>query len=95
MSQNPYWRRKLLSCSADDIFSINREHIEGLSAQTVNAVRKYQLDYQVRLAKFNEAPTWMFEGETIVFYFDAREFPSVFLQSANNRSVIGSVQSRW
>lgn len=87
-SQFSYWRAKLFASAEGEIFHINSDDTTRLFAETARAIRRYKLEYSVRVGKPEEAEDWLTEGGNVPFVFWATEFPSVRLYSGNNPDVI-------
>lgn len=60
---------------------------EGLPPNVVSAVRKYKLNYSVRVAAPNESEPWLSENGAILFKFWATDFEELTCFTGNNPRV--------
>jgi len=81
------WRKKLFDANESEEFSIDSDNCDGLWADTVAALKKYQLSYRVARVPDSEAEVWLSDGGMVVFKFWATKYPSVRIFSGNNPDI--------
>ena len=85
-SQYSYWRCLLFDSKDHEEFLIDREHVQDFPQRTVDAIRRFNLKYKVKVTDeyVNE---WFSESGLVMFKFWASDFPSVKMFSGNNPDV--------
>jgi len=84
-SQSPYWRKILFNGEYNEPFTIDKEHLEGISIWTAKAIKRYELRYRVAKVLPEMADeAWLSEGGLAIFKFWCADYPTLCLFSGNN-----------
>lgn len=85
VSQSTYWRRILFSSDYNEVFAIDRDHVEGMNDETVKAIRRYKLRYLVTKVPPEITDAWLSEAPfQVVFKFWCADYPALRGYSGNN-----------
>jgi len=81
------WRTKLFQAKVGEIFDFSQEDLIALFRNNP-VVRKFKFQFSITIIPKNQAPLWLQEDiYGAVFKFYAKEFPSVYDLSGNNKDV--------
>lgn len=86
-SQDSAWRQRLFDSTPNEVFRIWACSTEGLPPNVVSAVRKYKLNYSVRVAAPNESEPWLSADGAVLFKFWATDFEELTCFTGNNPRV--------
>ena len=84
VSQNPQWRETLFNSEYNASFTIDKEHLGGITDLTAKAIRRYGLRYRVAKVPSEVADAWLREGGQVVFKFWCADYPALHSYSGNN-----------
>jgi hypothetical protein len=86
-SQSAHWRNKLFSSPPGQVFNIRSEAMDGMSAETVAAIRRFKLRFSVSVVAMHEAEPWVSVKDAVMFKFWATGSLGVREYSANNPAI--------
>ena len=86
LSWNPHWRRRLFDAEMWEELAIDA-HAPQLPAHVRRALVRHRLRFVVQKVPAEERRELWLEPTFVIFRFRAREFPEVWLESANNPAV--------